>query len=968
MRHHIVTLILAFTAFTAQAQTLKGHIYGNDTKEPLPGVTISFPTGKTIGVTDAGGAYEIKLAKGSNSLLFSYIGYENGELTVIFKDHETISRDIYLKPETSLMNEVVVTAGKFAQKMSDVTVTMDLLKANDISRQQPVDLSYALRTIPGVDIVDRQPSIRGGGGWTYGVGSRSLVLLDGFSVLEPQTGNMNWNQVPLQNIEQVEIIKGASSVLYGSSALNGIINVRTARPDIEPKTHISTYVGIYNNYKNDGYDYGNNKFWKRDGFAVKPLLRSSLYNGINSPIYEGWDITHSRRIGNFDLVAGMNIFSDEGYREQNFNQRINVSGRLTYHQPMKDYNYLNYGTGLDYNYNKYGDFIIWRSATEPLKPSPYTNMGRKGGTFRVSPFLNYNNTETGISHRLRTYYYYADAQIFEASEQKNISDILNNMGTDENGLQNVLNGDYNDALLPLIQPAMQGGLNAILQGDFTNPNVGDLYTAVQTALKTIFPKSTMADYNDLISWISQHDTSTDIMSSIQNGTLKDDLTTWFQNAKTKGNTSINVPNDHINNWYVDYQFGKQWNGGAHITSGLTYDHQRFNSGYMKMLHSTDASVDYTHDSDNISLYMQYDQKFFDRLSVSGGVRCEYYRVDDHYREAKTQVLGTQIPFKPVFRAGINYELAPYSFLRASFGQGYRYPSITEKFLVRNIGGGSLYPNPNLSAEHGFNAEIGLKQGYKIGKLMGYADVAAFYTQYRDMIEFGIGLFNNSTFKMINSTADMISLLLNGQSLGVGSNFHNVDKAQIYGVEITMTGMYDFSRDVKLIFNTGYTFSNPIDADYKNINEREDAYTDPLEMKSKSNRSKYLKYRPKHTFKFSGDIQWKRYSVGANVSWRSKILAVDYLMVDERTQDPTKFNPMAAIRHIVFGDEGSNTLANYWHANNTDKATLDLRMGVNFTKCVGLQMQLNNVTNNEISNRPMSLEAPRTFVAKVNIDF
>ena len=53
------------------------------------------------------------------------------------------------------------------------------------------------------------------------------------------------------------------------------------------------------------------------------------------------------------------------------------------------------------------------------------------------------------------------------------------------------------------------------------------------------------------------------------------------------------------------------------------------------------------------------------------------------------------------------------------------------------------------------------------------------------------------------------------------------------------------------------------------------------MKEKSSTGKYLKYRPKHSFKATVDFQWKRINVGANVAWKSKILAVDYLMMDER---------------------------------------------------------------------------------------
>ena len=150
-----------------------------------------------------------------------------------------------MKESTKLLEEVVVSAGRFEQKLSDVTVSMDVVKSGDIARQAPTDISSTLRTLPGVDIVDKQPSMRGGSGWTYGVGARSQILVDGMSTLNPKTGEINWNTVPLENIEQIEVIKGASSVLYGSSALNGIINIRTARPGLTPKTRFSAYIGIY---------------------------------------------------------------------------------------------------------------------------------------------------------------------------------------------------------------------------------------------------------------------------------------------------------------------------------------------------------------------------------------------------------------------------------------------------------------------------------------------------------------------------------------------------------------------------------------------------------------------------------------------------------------------------------------------------------------------------------------------------
>ena len=241
-------------------------------------------------------------------------------------------------------------------------------------------------------------------------------------------------------------------------------------------------------------------------------------------------------------------------------------------------------------------------------------------------------------------------------------------------IDNIKNGDYSP-FFPLIQPILQGDLNGIVDG-------------AVNILNGVFPTATTADYCDLISWVMN-------------------------------NNKENVPKGTDKNYtyYVDYQFNKKWDNGSQITAGATYEH-------MKSVSKTTG----THDSDNAALFAQYDQRFFDRLSVSAGMRAEYYRVDGYLREADTKLFGTKIPVKPIFRAGLNYQLADYSFIRASFGQGYRYPSLTEKYARKDIGGVGVYPNKEVNAEKGVNAELGFKQGYKFGNLTGFFDLAGFYTQ------------------------------------------------------------------------------------------------------------------------------------------------------------------------------------------------------------------------------------------------
>ena len=880
-------LIFALSLFTGTAfgQMVKGHVYDAETHEPLPGVNITYKkiNGDTNGtISDADGAYEIALPDGGIDLLFSYIGYENEQLPLILRKGDTKTKDVYMNIKTNLLGDVVVSAGRFEQKLSDVTVSMDLLKAGDIAKQAPTDLSSTLNTMPGVDINDKQPSIRGGNGWTYGVGSRSLVLVDGMSALSSGNGVINWNIVPLENIEQVEVMKGASSVLYGSSALNGVINIRTKRPGLTPTTSARAYVGVYDHPVHDEY--------------------------------EGADVSHARRIGNFDVSGGLNLFSDDGYRDQGYNRRLRLGGNMTYHHPMKEGKLLNYGFNFNYLADKYADFFIWRSPVEVYQPSSIANMGRKGNTFYIDPFFNFTNPTNNTSHKIKTRFYYRGDNIIDgSSSHKSLDDILGNMGSDavtvNAYIDNIKNGDYSP-FFPLIQPILQGDLNGIVDG-------------AVNILNGVFPTATTADYCDLISWVMN-------------------------------NNKENVPKGTDKNYtyYVDYQFNKKWDSGSQITAGATYEH-------MKSVSKTTG----THDSDNAALFVQYDQRFFDRLSVSAGMRAEYYRVDGYLREADTKLFGTKIPVKPIFRAGLNYQLADYSFIRASFGQGYRYPSLTEKYARKDIGGVGVYPNKEVNAEKGVNAELGFKQGYKFGNLTGFFDLAGFYTQYTDMIEFRFGIFNNTTFQYINGVRDLLSMITQGQMPGFGAQFYNVSKARIYGAEVSTNGVYTFNPNTTLSYNLGYVFIEPEDADYKKKNEEEATYDDPMQMKEKSNTSKYLKYRQKHTVKAILDFQWKRLTLGTNIVWKSKTLAVDYLMVDERAKEQpeimdTQYTDMIEFRFGIF----NNTTFQYING------VRDLLSMITQGQMPGFGAQFYNVSKARIYGAEVSTNGVYTFNPNTTLSY
>ena len=940
---------MALCSSALSAQTITGRVVDAKSGEPLIGATIKL-VGTDVGtITDIDGYYTLQgRTSGTSYLAISYIGYQAESVPVTFKNGDkNRTVNVSLTEQQQELKEVVVSAGRFEQDLNHVTVSMEVMKANDLQTKSPGDVQDALRTLSGVDIVDKQPSIRGGGGWTYSVGSRSQVLLDGMSVLNPKTGEVNWNTVPMENIAQVEVIKGASSVLYGSSALNGVINILTDRPSETPQTRISPYIGVYGKYKTSAYNYG------------------------NYPMYKGVDFSHTRRLlqdKSLDMVLAGNIYKDDGYKEQGDNKRLHASASLEYHQPMPAGVYMDYGGKVSYLGNEYGDFFMWRSPLEANRPSPVTNLGRKEHMIDIAPQFNYTNTNTGISHKVRARVSMLFDRTTAPSQNADVLSIAKNAGVSDKFINN-LTTDFEKAY----------------NKDTKTFNLQEFeYGATATEL------SALGGWKELINLINKF-SSKEMPTDLECAEGLYGLTNVLGYA-TPGLTTTDVidiagialnalsggssPYDQCYSAYLDYQFAKEWKSGARITAGATWNHIQ-NKSYTTGEHA----------SDNVAAYLQYDQRFFNRLSVSAGARFEYYRIDDSYKEASLAIGKATLPIRPVLRAGLNYQAAKATFLRLSVGQGYRNPSITEKFVRKDIGGVGAYPNPNLKPESGINIELGVKQGVKVGNWHGFFDAAGFYNEYWDMIEFNFGLFDNTTYEPLTTTdaAKQIILdLLNGQSagIGIGAQFTNVSHARIYGAELEHVGEWDMFRDSKLRYSISYLFTEPTDVNYKERNEREASYTG-FQMKETSNNSKYLKYRNKHTVKIALDYSWKWFSVGGNFTWKSKMLAVDYLLVDERDKGTdelgnSKKDLMDYFREILFGNEKAcdvfnptatrYTLADHWKSMNRPYCVLDLHMGFEATKWLGIQLQVNNVLGTEYSYRPMAIAAPRTYVAKLNFKF
>ncbi len=727
----IAFLLLPVWALTQQTSWIEGVVSDGKSGLVLPGAAVMYSEGQGA-FTSGDGRYRMAVPPGDIRLTCRFVGYREEVITLRVSEGETVVVNILLFPTATEMERVVVSAGRVPQRVADLTVSMSLIRPESIAATHITDGQELLSRAPGVEVLDGQASIRGGSGYSYGAGSRVMVLIDGLPMLSADAGHVRWSALPLENLSQIEIIKGAASVMYGSSALNGLIHFRTAEATTDGVTGFYTETGIFGQPRRAAW-----KWWD------SPRAFTTV------------SASHLQRYGNTEVGTGLLLHFNNGYRRLNDDHygRFNLMVRK-HNQKVKG---LVYGFSLHAMHNRKREFILWEDGTKgALKQDPATAQMLHGTYLTLDPVVTWRRNAR-INHALR------------------------------NRLQLTRN-DF-----------PEGGAN--------NSDAGSWYNEYQFTY-TASPQ------------LSLHAGASQQASVVQSA------------------------------FYGDHT---GWNGGA---------------------------------------YVQTEYAPVPRLKWVAGTRIEGNSLN-----------GTFDRMVPLFRTGVNYRAADVTFLRASFGQGYRYPSIAEKYAATTLGAVQILPNPNIKPEAGWSTELGVKQGVGGKRVQGVVDLALFYSQNTDMIEFLFGIYPGA---------------------GFGFRATNIEHSRVYGAEIEWMLQMP-TGEINHTLAGGYVWMHPVEFN-------------PM---TGENTGQYLKFRRKHSFTFNLTSSYKQIDLSIHASVRSPILDIDQVFLDPTTRED-----------LLPG------FYDYWLSHNQSYATIDATIEYRLNKHYKVSVALRNLTNTEYMGRPGDIRPHR----------
>ena len=228
-------LVFLYSAVAVGQNNFKVKIKDAETKEPLVGATAMLQGSKNGGTADQNGYVELKnITNGKQVIIFHCIGYSEKIDTLNFPLVTSDTMEIFLDPEVEEMEEVVITSTRISRTIADNPTRIEAISGEELTEKgnmKPGDIRMMLNESTGIQTQQTSATSYNSSIRIQGLdGKYTQILRDGLPLYSGFSGGLSLLQIVPLDLKQVEVIKGASSTLYGGGAIAGLVNLISKSP------------------------------------------------------------------------------------------------------------------------------------------------------------------------------------------------------------------------------------------------------------------------------------------------------------------------------------------------------------------------------------------------------------------------------------------------------------------------------------------------------------------------------------------------------------------------------------------------------------------------------------------------------------------------------------------------------------------------------------------------------------------
>lgn len=375
MKRIISLLLFMFSISGAYSQNIfRAQIIDAKTKEPIIGSSAILQGTSKGNRADLDGKVEIKnIPDGKQVIVFSFIGYKQRQDTFNFPLADTTAKIIALESEATEIEEVIVSTTRSSRTIYDIPTRIETIASGELEEKntmQPANAKMILTESTGIQTQQTSATSANASIRIQGLdGKYTQLLKDGLPLYSGFSGGLSLVQIPPLDLKRVEVIKGASSTLYGGGAIAGLINFVTKVPTDEKE--LSFLVNGNLSKASDISGFYSEKFKKtgmtvfasqnlqtaydadKDGLSDIPKIsrytfnpRFFYYPGKNSTLSLGINSNFENRLGGDMKVIADGPGSTHTYFEKNISNR--VSSQLKFEQIFADKSVLSIKNSIGY--------------------------------------------------------------------------------------------------------------------------------------------------------------------------------------------------------------------------------------------------------------------------------------------------------------------------------------------------------------------------------------------------------------------------------------------------------------------------------------------------------------------------------------------------------------------------------------------------------------------------------------------